>query len=89
MLPLSKVHAPEATQARAMDASLEKRTSEALRAYVTGESSEPLVLSAFRGIALEDRSALVTRHRDELAAIDGARLLILESMLLPFEHRHG
>lgn len=72
-----------------MDAVLEKRGIEALRAYVTGDSSEPVVLSAFRGIALEERSALFTRRRDELAAIDGARLLIAESMLLPLEHRRG
>lgn len=85
----SKVHTQAPTQAGGMDALLEKRSAEALRAYVSGESSEPLVLSAFRGIPAEERSVLVTRHRDALAAIDGARLLILESMLLPFEHRRG
>jgi hypothetical protein len=72
-----------------MDAVLEKRGADALRAYVSGESSEPIVLSAFRTIALEERSVLVRRHRAELAAIDGARLLIAESMLLPLEHRQG
>ncbi|HWH08771.1 MAG TPA: hypothetical protein VNX21_06190 [Candidatus Thermoplasmatota archaeon] len=72
-----------------MDAVIEKRGAEALRAYVSGESSEPVVLSEFRGIALEERSGLILRHRDELAAIDGARLLIAESMLLPLEHRRG
>lgn len=72
-----------------MDASLEKRGADALRAYVTGDSSEPMVISAFRAIPLEERSVLVRRHRAELAAIDGGRLLIAESLLLPLEHRVG
>lgn len=72
-----------------MDLAVEKRIADALRAYVAGESSEPLVISAFRGVSAEDRMALVKRHRDELAAMDGARLLIAESLLLRFEHRHG
>lgn len=72
-----------------MDAILERKGADALRAYVKGESSEPVVLSAFRGIALEERSVLFKRRRAELAAIDGARLLIAESMLLPLEQRQG
>lgn len=59
----------------------------ALRAYVTGETSEPVVISAFRDVPPEERADLVKRVRPELEAIDGARLLILESMLLPLEHR--
>jgi hypothetical protein len=70
-----------------MDA-LQKR-ADALRAYVKGESSEPIVIAAFRGVPPRDRSELVARHRSELAAIDGARLVILESMLLPLEQRRG
>lgn len=70
-----------------MDAVLETKGFEALRAYVTGDSSEPVVLSAFRGIPFEERTALLGLHRRDLEAIDGARLLILESMLLPLEHR--
>lgn len=72
-----------------MDTMLERNGRDALRAYVVGDSSEPVVLSAFRAIPLEERSVLVTRHRAELAAIDGARLLIAESLLLPLEHRTG
>lgn len=59
----------------------------ALRAYVTGDSSEPVVISAFRDMPPGDRASLVKAHRRELEAIDGARLLILESMLLPLEER--
>lgn len=70
-----------------METSREHQGIAALHAYVTGESSEPVVLSAFRDVPLEDRAVLVSRHRRELEAIDGARLLILESMLLPLEHR--
>ncbi len=65
----------------------ERRGLLALRAYVTGETSEPVVLSAFRDVPAEERTEIVSRHRRELEAIDGARLLILESMLLPLEHR--
>lgn len=72
-----------------MDALLEKRGVDALRAYVAGDSSEPMVISAFRAIPLEERSVLVRRHRAELAAIDGGRLLIAESLLLPLDHRVG
>ena len=70
-----------------MDKTRERQGVAALKAYVTGETSEPVVLSAFRDVPLEDRAVLVSRHRGELEAIDGARLLILESMLLPLEHR--
>ena len=59
----------------------------ALRAYVSGESSEPIVISAFRDVPPEERSEIVTRHRRELEEIDGGRLLILESMLLPWDAR--
>ncbi len=59
----------------------------ALRAYVSGESSEPIVISAFRDVPAEERSEIVSRHRRELEAIDGGRLLILESMLLPWDAR--
>lgn len=59
----------------------------ALQAYVRGDSSEPVVISAFRDVPAEERSEIVSRHRHELEAIDGGRLLILESMLLPWEHR--
>lgn len=61
----------------------------ALRAYVAGDSSEPVVLSAFRGVAPAERVQIVSRHRDELAAIDGPRTLILESLLLPLVERRG
>lgn len=70
-----------------METDRARRGLAALRAYVTGESSEPIVLSAFRDVPFEDRTELVSRARPELEAIDGARLLILESMLLPLEHR--
>jgi hypothetical protein len=60
---------------------------DALRAYVLGDSSEPIVLSAFRGVSADERTRVVSRHRSELEAIDGGRLAILESMLLPFERR--
>lgn len=70
-----------------MDTARERRSANALRAYVTGETSEPVVLSAFRDVPLEERTQVIGRHRDELEQIDGARLLILESMLLPWEHR--
>ena len=70
-----------------MDRTREQVGVAALRAYVAGDSSEPVVLSAFRDVPAEDRADLVRRHRVELEQIDGARLLILESMLLPLEHR--
>lgn len=60
---------------------------DALRAYVAGETSEVGVLSAFRSVTLEERARLVREHRTELERIDGARLLILESVLLPFHAR--
>lgn len=72
-----------------MDASHARGKAAALRAYVAGDSSEPIVISAFRGTTAQERSELVMRHRAELAAIDGARLVILESMLLPLEQRQG
>lgn len=59
----------------------------ALRAYVTGDSSEPIVLSAFRSVPMEERSRIIAEHREELERIDGARLTILESMLLPLDDR--
>lgn len=70
-----------------MESAHERRSLLALRAYVTGESSEPVVLSAFRDVPLEERATIVKAHRHELQAIDDARLLIVESMLLPLEHR--
>lgn len=70
-----------------MEKTRERQGLAALRAYVSGETSEPVVLSAFRDVPPEDRAALVSRARIELEAIDGARLLILESMILPLEHR--
>lgn len=70
-----------------MDRTRERQGIAALRAYVTGETSEPIVISAFRDVPFEERAVLVSRARPELEAIDGARLLILESMLLPLEHR--
>ena len=72
-----------------MDLTRERQGAAALRAYVSGESSEPVVLSAFRGVSRDDLSSLVDRHRDALAGIDRARLVILESMLLPFDRCHG
>jgi hypothetical protein len=65
----------------------ERKVIHALKAYVTGDSSEPVVLSAFRDVPPQERVVLVKAHRRELEAIDGARLLILESMLLPLEER--
>lgn len=70
-----------------MEPQREAQAVRALRAYVEGDSSEPIILSAFREVPLEDRTLLVGRHRAELEAIDNARLLILESMLLPLAHR--
>lgn len=70
-----------------MDILRERKGADALRAYVEGDSSEPVVISAFHGVPFEERSQIVSRHRNELEAIDGGRLLILESMLLPWEHR--
>lgn len=70
-----------------MDPLQERKGVDALRAYVSGDSSEPVVLSAFRDVSLDERSQLVKRHRQELEAIDGARLLILESMILPLSDR--
>jgi hypothetical protein len=67
----------------------ERKGVDALRAYVIGDSSEPVVISAFRGVASAERTRIVSRHRDELAAIDGPRTLILESLLLPLSERHG
>lgn len=67
----------------------ERQGAAALRAYVAGDSSEPVVLSAFRGVSADDRSALVDRHRRELADLDRARLVILESMILPLDRRQG
>jgi hypothetical protein len=70
-----------------MDALREKKGAEALRAYVAGDSSEPIVISAVRDLTGIERSTLVTRHRLELAAIDASRLVILESLVLPFDQR--
>lgn len=70
-----------------MDSLHAMRGMDALRAYVAGDASEPVLLSAFREIPFEERGLLVSRHRGELEAIDGARLLILESMLLPWDDR--
>jgi hypothetical protein len=60
---------------------------DAARAYVMGDSSEPVVLSAFRDVPSDERTLLIIRHRRELEAIDAPRLTILESMLLPLEKR--
>jgi hypothetical protein len=70
-----------------MDANREAQIVRAFRAYVQGDSSEPVVISAVKEVPFEDRSVVVGRHRAELEAIDGARLLILESMLLPLHDR--
>lgn len=70
-----------------LDPTRERSGLRALRAYVTGETSEPVVVAAFRDVPPAARADLVSRHRGELAAIDGARLLILESMLVPFDQR--
>lgn len=70
-----------------MDANRENQIVRALRAYVAGDSSEPVVLSAVKEVPFEDRSLVVGRHRAELEAIDGPRALILESMLLPLHDR--
>ena len=59
----------------------------AARAYVLGDSSEPVLISAFRDVTAADRTRLLSRHRRELEAIDAPRLTILESMLLPLEQR--
>jgi len=72
-----------------MDALQLRGKAAALLAYVTGDSSEPVVISAFRGTTPQERSDLVKRYRTELEAIDRARLVILESMLLPLEQRNG
>lgn len=87
MLTCSKVFATGATKTIPMDPLQERKGVDALRAYVSGDSSEPVVLSAFRDVSLDERSQLVKRHRQELEAIDGARLLILESMILPLSDR--
>lgn len=70
-----------------MDSAHERKSLEAARAYVAGDSSEPVLISAFRSVPPDDRAVLLSRHRPELEAIDGGRLLILESMLLPWEAR--
>ena len=70
-----------------MDANRETQLVRALRAYVAGDSSEPVVISAVKEVPFEDRSLVVGRHRAELEAIDGARTVILESMLLPLHDR--
>lgn len=70
-----------------MESALENQALRALRAYVAGDSSEPIILSAFRQVPLEERAPIVARHRHELQAIDDARLLIVESLLLPLDHR--
>ena len=72
-----------------MESLLEKRGSMALRAYVAGDFAEVEALSAFKGITTEERAALLLRDRPQLAAIDPGRLLILESLLLPLDQRHG
>ena len=72
-----------------MDSAREKKGVLALRAYLIGETSEPVVISAFRDVPPDERTAIVNRHRHELEAIDDARLLILESMLLPLASRRG
>lgn len=72
-----------------MEPARERQGIAALRAYVVGDTSEPIVLSALRDVPAEDRAELVRRHRGELAAIDGARLLILESVILPLRYRSG
>lgn len=70
-----------------METPRERQGVQALRAYVAGDSSEPIVLSAFHGMPREEVTSLVSRHRQELEEIDGGRLVILESMLLPWEAR--
>lgn len=58
-----------------------------MKAYVAGDTSEPVLISEFRAVPIEERTWILSRHRDELEAIDGARLTILESVLLPLEDR--
>ena len=70
-----------------MDTHRELQVVRALRAYVEGDASEPVVLSACKGVDWEARSEIVGQHRAELEAIDPSRLLILESVLLPLAHR--
>lgn len=70
-----------------MDNPREKNVAQAMRAYVAGDSSEPVVISAFRNVPAQERSQIVTRHRRELEEIDQGRTLILESMLLPWDDR--
>lgn len=70
-----------------MDKLRERNGIAALRAYVMGDTSEPVILSAFRGVSPVERTELVSRHRHELEKIDPGRLLILESVLLPLDAR--
>lgn len=70
-----------------MESRRSRREIDALKAYVIGDSSEPVLLSAFRGVPLEERTRILTQHRAELERIDDARLTILESMLLPLDDR--
>lgn len=70
-----------------VELSKETRGIEALRAYVRGDTSEPIVLSAFREFPFDERTRLVSRTRSELERIDLARTAILESMLLPLGER--
>jgi hypothetical protein len=70
-----------------VDDTRENRGAEALRAYVAGDSSEPIVISAFREFPFEERSRLMSAYRRELEGIDSARTAILESMLLPLGER--
>lgn len=70
-----------------MDSTRERRGIAALRAYVLGDTSEPVVLSAFRDVTFDERTEIVTRHRRELEGLDDARLLIAESLLLPLDAR--
>ena len=89
MLTRSKAYPRSTAYGGGMDSHRETQVVRALKAYVEGDSSEPVVISALKEVALEERGALVGRHRAELEAIDGARLVILESMLLPLEQRSG
>lgn len=70
-----------------MDQRMESRRLDALKAYVAGDSSEPVLLSVFRDVPPSERSRLVSSHRRELEEIDDARLTILESVILPWDSR--
>jgi uncharacterized protein YqeY len=68
-----------------MRAEKDARGLAALKAYVTGETSEVVVLSDLREYRRDEVKKLLAEHRSELAEIDPARAVILES-ILPSKH---